>query len=691
MVRGNTNLPRAVFKPSQWRMRHSLKPRYIMRLHAPPILTLLAVALILVPIVAAPPAPVYTLTPSQTNLNLGSTVTFTLTLDNGANFQVYTTTTEVRKPDGSRARIIQTITTDNKGFGSTTFDYPGSSFTAVNGTVAVDVVGVYNMVVNQTAPTNTGVVATTRFTATSQLNVVINEPNAGSTVERGQGASIKATVYDVNNNPVSPASVNATSPSGETIFLDSFGSGVYVKAYQVKLNDPLGTWALQISARDFKGNSGTAGPLSITVLSSQLTVEAFSTYNSKGTPSVEFSPGDTIYPYFRIRYSTLSSPLQYLTSGTFKVRIKNLGGALVADLTAIYDPTKLGFYAPTGYSVSSFDPAGSWSVEIEAGSLDDGFGNVGPIFPTAIKVQVVFSPLGYLPFIIGGVVASLGGLVAFRRFGNSSVGFEHLETLMGGQMPRSSSLLILGDPGSGKTILSYQLLYEELESGRPCALLSYDAFPEDVHARMKEFGWDITSHLRKGRLKIIDCYSGLAGEGEGAIRDPSDLTELNIQITSFISKAKNPPTMILDSLTPIYNGVEAKQAINFLQTVGAKVKRTGGVFISTASTGAIPSESIAKIKTLMDGVIELSIVRSGRKVTRYLSVLKLERRKISSEAIPFEIDRKRGIMFRISRLHSLRSKALRLGAVREPPPHETSPRPRKEPESSSRGQAGTVH
>ncbi len=202
-----------------------------MRHHALAFLTLLAVALVLVPTVAAPPAPVYTLTSSRGTVNLGTTVTFTLTIDNGANFQVYATTTEVRKPDGNRARIIQTITTDNKGFASITFDYPTSSFTAVNGTVAVDVVGVYNVVSNQTAPTNTGVVATTRFTATSQLNIVINEPNGGSTVERGQSENIKATVYDVNNNPVSPASVNATSPSGETIFLDSFGSGVYVKAY----------------------------------------------------------------------------------------------------------------------------------------------------------------------------------------------------------------------------------------------------------------------------------------------------------------------------------------------------------------------------------------------------------------------------------------------------------------------------
>jgi KaiC/GvpD/RAD55 family RecA-like ATPase len=178
---------------------------------------------------------------------------------------------------------------------------------------------------------------------------------------------------------------------------------------------------------------------------------------------------------------------------------------------------------------------------------------------------------------------------------------------------------------------------------------------------MGEFGWDIISQLRKGRLKIIDCYSGLAGQGEGALRDPSDLTELNIQVTSFITKAKNVPvTLILDSLTPIFNGVEGKQAINFLQTVGAKVKKTGGLFILTASRGAVPEDSIAKIRSMVDGVIELTLVRSGRKGVRYLSVLKMERRRIASETVSFEIARGRGLLFRVSRFGILRRKLVEL-------------------------------
>ncbi len=372
-----------------------------------------------------------------------------------------------------------------------------------------------------------------------------------------------------------------------------------------------------------------------------------------------------------IRYSYGTN--NYLSSGQYAVQVRNPSGTVVANLTAAYDSFRRGFYTGTGYPVSAFDPGGTWTVGMSANSINDGFGNTGPGLSTSVPLQIATSPLSYWPFVVAGIVAVLGGVVTVKRFDMYLEGFQHLDQLMGGPLPRGSSILLLGDAGSGKTILSYQLLHEELDSGKLCALLSYDAFPEDVQARMNEFGWDIVSHLRKGRLKIIDCYSSLAGQGEGAIKDPSDLTELNIQVTAFIGRAKGAPvTVVLDSLTPIFNGVEEKQAINFIQTLGAKVKKTGGLFILTASKGAIPDESAAKLKTMVDGVIELSIIRGRGRAHRFLSVVKMERRTISSSSVAFEIDRTRGLVFRVSRFGLMKKQLVSFLRMREGLAHAKS-------------------
>jgi KaiC/GvpD/RAD55 family RecA-like ATPase len=604
----------------------------------------------------------YSLSINPSTTSLGNSVTITVTVTNGVKNSLYGVTIGVQKPNGTGSAISnQVISTDNRGSGTVSVQYPTStSWTQLNGTVATNVGGVYNVAVNQTSPSNIANVVIGQFTVTAMMSVVVSQPTSGTIVQRGQALTITAAVAN-SLGAVSGAVVTADTPSNGQLTLPEVSStnGVYSISYQVLMNDPLGSWTIIVRAKDTNQNSGVGLPVTVTITRSDLFVDAMVTYNSRGVPSTSFSSGDTLYPYFRIKYSGSSGA--FLTSGQYVVSVKNPSGATVASLTAVYDATRLGFYTPTGYSVSTFDPGGAWTVGIDANSLNDGFGNTGPNISTSVRVDIVTSPLGLLPFVIGGVVALLGGILVLKRYDTSLAGFDHLEQMMGGPIPRGSSLLLLGDPGSGKTVLSYELLHDELDAGRPCALLSYDAFPEDVQARMGEFGWDIISYLRKGRLKIIDCYSGLAGQGEGALRDPSDLTELNIQVTSFITKAKNAPvTLILDSLTPIFNGVDAKQAINFLQTVGAKVKKTGGLFILTATKGAIPEDSIAKMKSIMDGVIELTLVRSGRKRIRYLSVLKMERRRIVSDTVSFEIAKGRGLVFRVSRFGIFRGRLMQL-------------------------------
>ena len=604
-------------------------------------------------------------------VSLGTSMTFTLTISGGTRNSAYTVLFNVVKPNGTGSALAtKVITTNNAGAGSLSLNYPDPSFTSLNGTVATDVGGVYDVYVNQTSPTNIGQVQSGQFTVSSKLTVVLSQPVAGTIVQRLQNIVISATVSALSG-PDNGAIVYANTPGNGQILLLQTSPGSYSYNYQVSSADPTGTWIIIVQASDSIGNSGKSTPVNVTVTKNDLIVDSLITYDSQGHPSTSFSAGDTIYASFVIRYSYGTN--NYLGSGQYAVQVRNPSGTLVANLTAAYDSFRRGFYTGTGYPVSAFDPGGTWTVGMSANSINDGFGNTGPGLSTSVPLQIATSPLSYWPFVVAGIVAVLGGVVTVKRFDMYLEGFQHLDQLMGGPLPRGSSILLLGDAGSGKTILSYQLLHEELDSGKLCALLSYDAFPEDVQARMNEFGWDIVSHLRKGRLKIIDCYSSLAGQGEGAIKDPSDLTELNIQVTAFIGRAKGAPvTVVLDSLTPIFNGVEEKQAINFIQTLGAKVKKTGGLFILTASKGAIPDESAAKLKTMVDGVIELSIVRGRGRAHRFLSVVKMERRRISSSSVGFEIDRTRGLVFRVSRFGLLKKQLVSFLRMREGLAHAKS-------------------
>src|SRR6266567_3725351 len=234
----------------------------------------------------------------------------------------------------------RTITTDNRGNGAVTQFYYDPSFTAVSGTVATDVGGVYNVYVNQTSPTNIGTVATGTFTVSSKLNVVISEPVQGNVLQRGQTATIIATVTALSG-PDNAATVYTSSPLNAPLTLQQTSPGVYTYNYLVSSSDPIGTWTIVVQASDNIGNSGMSSPVNITIAKNDLIIDSLVAYNSKGDPSTSFSPGDTIHAFFRIKYSIGTS---YLTSGQYAVGLRNSSGTLIANLTAAYDTSRFGFY-----------------------------------------------------------------------------------------------------------------------------------------------------------------------------------------------------------------------------------------------------------------------------------------------------------------------------------------------------------
>jgi circadian clock protein KaiC len=234
---------------------------------------------------------------------------------------------------------------------------------------------------------------------------------------------------------------------------------------------------------------------------------------------------------------------------------------------------------------------------------------------------------------------------------NATAPFREFYALFGGSLPDASSILISGDPGSGKTTLAQQILYDELCRSRPCIIITYDTFPSNIIERMNEFGWDPKKYMLMNKLDIVDCYSATAGITEGVVPQPFDLTNVSIYLSTIMEKLGNRQiTIILDSLIPIFSETESKHAISFIQSIAGKVKKAGGKLIVTLSTGSVHPELFHKVESLVDGVVELRMVEEGQMLKRYLLVRKMDRRHITPRLVQFDIIGGRGIQLKLSRL-----------------------------------------
>src|SRR5205807_227061 len=270
---------------------------------------------------------------------------------------------------------------------------------------------------------------------------------------------------------------------------------------------------------------------------------------SRWKPREATRPGDTLYAKFTIAY-----PGGPLTTGSFTIHVQNPSGSTTTTLSSIYDQNRQVFYTPSGFQVSTSDPAGSWELVIPAQSLNDSYGNTGPTTTQTYRFvvhqqqnQAVINPFYYLIAALA-IRGSLGTTVFLRRFNSTTGPFDDLFKLTGGEMQPPATLLIVSDSGAGSTTMALQLLYRDLSRGKSCGLLSYDAFPAEISRKMRAMGRDIAENLKTGQLNIIDCYSALAGVVGSLIRDPTDFTEVSIQVTRMIESAKGPLTILFDSV-----------------------------------------------------------------------------------------------------------------------------------------------
>lgn len=99
---------------------------------------------------------------------------------------------------------------------------------------------------------------------------------------------------------------------------------------------------------------------------------------------------------------------------------------------------------------------------------------------------------------------------------------------------------------------------------------------------MKNFGLEAFPYLEEGKLKIIDCYSGLCGEPTMThpsvifIKNPFNLTDMRIGI----DRAKTGMRLgrlVFDSISSIMLDCRPESVIKFLQTQTARIKRDGGI------------------------------------------------------------------------------------------------------------------
>lgn len=178
---------------------------------------------------------------------------------------------------------------------------------------------------------------------------------------------------------------------------------------------------------------------------------------------------------------------------------------------------------------------------------------------------------------------------------------KELNEVLEGGLPTPSALLILGDPGAGKTTFCIQML-KGLENKKVMMLTN------NTPAEAKL----ILDRLQlKGDVEFIDCYSWLSGEKA----DVDSLTNLSRLLIKVEDALKEGSVFILDSLTPLIFYNDEEEIERFVQQLGAIVKSKKSIALIILDSGTYPLAAERAFQAMCDGVLVMEVGK-GIKVTK---------------------------------------------------------------------------
>ena len=230
-------------------------------------------------------------------------------------------------------------------------------------------------------------------------------------------------------------------------------------------------------------------------------------------------------------------------------------------------------------------------------------------------------------------------------------GVAGLDELISGGFPKGRVILVLGGPGTGKTILASQFLFKGLsEYGENGVFVSLDESKNHFYPEMLKFGWDFKTAEDEGKFAFIDAtrLSRVAILKEKMMREEtSSLRGKQLQIDKLIEELQGKiqqigaKRVVLDTLAslfyrfmdPIERRTAAVDVIESLSDLGATT------IVTTELSYLGLERNLMDEEFLVHGVIMMQTLFSGGTTTRAMQVEKMRGASVNPNLVPYTIDK----------------------------------------------------
>jgi len=194
-----------------------------------------------------------------------------------------------------------------------------------------------------------------------------------------------------------------------------------------------------------------------------------------------------------------------------------------------------------------------------------------------------------------------------------SSGHERLDAILHGGLPANGINLVIGAPGSGKTILTQQYVFHNATPDRPALYLTTVSEPFDKIIR---YGQSL-SFFDPAALGRRVIYEDL-----GAVLDESGLPGV-LRALGALMREHRPALVVVDSFKALHAfAADEGEYRRFLHEIAGRLTAVAASAFWVGEYGADRAQETAEF-AVADAIVALSVRRTAQRETRVLRVLKL--------------------------------------------------------------------
>jgi len=210
-----------------------------------------------------------------------------------------------------------------------------------------------------------------------------------------------------------------------------------------------------------------------------------------------------------------------------------------------------------------------------------------------------------------------------NKFPKSPTGIQGLDEITSGGIPKNRPTLVLGNTGSGKTIMAMEFLVHGIDMfDEPAVFMAFEEKKDELEMNLKSFGFDFERYTKTNKLYI-----------EQVLLDKDEMRETGMYDLEGLF-------VVLDSLDTLFTGFDSKILRSEFTRLLSWLKKKEVTAIITSEIGDPYLTRMGIEEYVADCVIALDNRVTNQIGTRRLRIVKYRGSVHGNNEYPFIIDEK---------------------------------------------------